>query len=363
MDADEAENRPAIGAARLEAMFDGLRRDVVLGVPAPESAEVVRRGVRRRQRRRTGVVAGVGVLGVAVLWTVATVVPLRTGHQGVAGVPVEQSALPRPKPVETLALPPAPSVPALPSGSPGPGTVVRVSEALPLHAADLEVRALALGVNRLPNVLGGYGPWSVVGAFSGESGSPSPGASPSASSGTAASPSTSATTSASASAGGSAQSGQAVPSGTRGTVFADGCVPRLVLMAGAGEVWGESYTDGGDAAPTADQYVLRFGSEADAEVAGARLLQGGECVAPGSGWTVEDRNVGVVALGMRQPVVAAEEVAVHVRGSLVAVLVVRRGGRGVAPEAGASEPFRAAAAEFLTLGLASPSMVLASPLP
>ncbi|RKE19137.1 hypothetical protein [Streptomyces sp. TLI_171] len=120
--------------------------------------------------------------------------------------------------------------------------------------------------------------------------------------------------------------------------------------AGAELVWAETYADGGDVEATARQYVLRFGSAEAAGLAGARLLAGGECVAPGGGWTVEQQVGSAVALGVRQPQAFAEEAVVHVSGSMVAVLTVRRVGRGVSPAAGLSDPFRVSAAEFLALG-------------
>ncbi|MFI1521169.1 hypothetical protein [Kitasatospora cineracea] len=357
---DEAEDRPAIGAARLEAMFDGLRREVVLRVPAPESAEVVRRGSRRRRRRRAGAVAGAGVLGVAALWTTVSVVPVG-GEHGVAGVPVQQSALPRPGESVTLALPQPPSLPPtltpdpVPTSTAGTGmrsTAVPAWEVLPLESAEPEVRALALGVARLPRVLGGYGPWAVVASQASTSASAGP---TSSATGTVTATGT-ATPSGTASAQDSAQASVS-PSAGPGSLFAEECLPWLVTSVGAERVWGETYADGGTGGATARQYVLSFGTVADAEIARARLLGGGACVDSGAGWTVEGRAVGVVALGMRQPSVAAEEVAVHLRGSKVAVLVVHRGGRGVAPEAGASDPFRASAAEFLALGAPEQSIV------
>ncbi|WP_282205732.1 hypothetical protein [Kitasatospora fiedleri] len=346
---DEAEDRPAIGAARLEAMFDGLRREVVLGVPVPESTEVARRGARRKHRRRMGAVAGAGVLGAAVLWTAVAVAPLQGGH-GAAGVPVEQSALPRPKETVTLALPLPPLPSASGSGSTGAGASAPAWELLPLASAESEVRALALGATRMPSVLGGYGPWTAVSPSASAAGASSPSWSAPASASTYASvstpvsvsgPSRSAPASASASASASAQWGAG---------FGTGCVSGLVASAGAVRVWGEAYTDGGDLEASAHQYVLGFRTVADAEVAGARLLAGGECVGSGAGWAVEERSIGVAALGLRQPSVVAEEVAVHVRGSMVAVLTVCRGGRGVVPEVGLSQAFRASAAEFLSLG-------------
>ncbi|MFB7946992.1 hypothetical protein ACFC6L_18990 [Kitasatospora phosalacinea] len=345
---DEAEDRPAIGAARLEAMFDGLRREVASGVPAPDGAEVVRRGVRRRQRRRVGAVAGVGVLGAAALWTVASVVPLQSRH-GVAGVPVEQSAVPRPKPSMTWAFSPAPSLLVGPTASaPGaaPAWVL-----LPLDSAGPEVRALVLGVRRMPSVLGGYGPWKAV---------TSP---PSASQPQTQSPlqSTLPSTSPSAPASVSASASGVSPAPSPGEEFADGCVSGLVARMGAVRAWGEAYTDGSDGEDaeeaTAHQYVLDFGTPGAAKAAGARLLAGGGCVAPGAGWTLEDQGIGAVALGARQPGVSAEaeEVAVHVSGSVVAVLTVRRTGGGLLPEAGLSGPFLVAAAEFLALGVPTAS--------
>ncbi|MGW4806002.1 hypothetical protein [Kitasatospora sp. NPDC004272] len=347
---DEAEDRPAIGAVRLEAMFDGLRRDVALKVPAPESAEVVRRGARRRQRRRAGAVAGAGVLGVTALWTVTSVLPPRSAH-GVAGVPVERSALPLPKASITLTFAPSPSLPPLPTAS---GWVLSA-----LESAEPEVRALVLEAARLPKVTGWYGPWSPV---------PSGGASASASA--SASVLVSVTPGASGSAGagahpvdgGQVDGGQAgggragSPSGASGTAsgpglegaFADGCVPGLVATAGAERVWGETYTDGGEAGTTAYQYVLEFSTSAVARSVGDRMLSGEDCRA--EGWTVGERAAGVVALGLRQSSTAAEEVAVHVSGSMVAVMAVHRSGIGVTPESGASYPFRVAAAEFQGLG-------------
>ncbi|MFD7735027.1 hypothetical protein ACFV6F_32180 [Kitasatospora phosalacinea] len=338
---DEAEDRPAIGAARLEAMFDGLRREVASGVPAPDSAEVVRRGARRRQRRRVGAVAGVGVLGAAALWTVASVVPLKSPH-GVAGVPVEQSAVPRPKPSMTWALSPEPSFLVGPTASAAGSAPAWVL--LPLDSAGPEVRALVLGVRRLPSVLAGYGPWTTV--TSSPSASQSPSQPPL--------PSTSPSAPASASA---SESGAPSASSWAGEEFAGGCVSGLVARMGAVRAWGEAYTDGSDGSDgegaeeaTARQYVLDFGTPGAAKAAGARLLAGGGCVGPGAGWTLEDQGIGAVALGTRQSGVSAEEVAVHVSGSVVAVLTVRRTGRGVVPEAGLSDPFLAAAAEFLALG-------------
>ncbi len=361
---DAAEVRPAIGAARLEAMFDGLRREVVLRVPAPESAEVVRRGLRRRRRRRAGAVAGAGLLGVAALWTTVSVVPVG-GRHGVAGVPVQQSALPRPGESVTLALPQLPSSPPtltstpVPTSTAGAGArsaVVPAWEVLPLESAEPEVRALALGVARLPRVLGGYGPWAVVASQVGASASAGSTSSATGTGTATAAAVPSGTPSAPASAPASA-SAPVSPSVGPGSLFAEECLPRLVTSVGAERVWGEAYADGGAGGATARQYVLSFGTVADAEIARARLLGGGACVASGAGWTVEGRAVGVVALGLRQPSVAAEEVAVHLWGSKVAVLVVHRGGRGVAPEAGASDPFRASAAEFLALGAPERSIV------
>ncbi|QKW19614.1 hypothetical protein HUT16_11525 [Kitasatospora sp. NA04385] len=364
---DEAEDRPAIGAARLEAMFDGLRREVASGVPAPESAEVVRRGQRRRQRRRAGALAGAGALGVAALWTVASVPQFRTGH-GVAGVPVEQSALPRPKTSFRVAPTPDPSYLVVPSI---PAWVLA-----PLDSAEPGVRALALDVARMPKVVGGYGPWSAVERSVGVPSS-SPSTSTSASPSLSPSPSAFGSPSASASAGnagGSTRSPSAPSSSTAGVpsasasanaseveavvapsaeVFADGCVTRLVAVVGAVQAWGEVYTDGGDA--VAHQYVLGFGSPGQAESAGSRLLAGADCVVSGGGWTVEERSTGVTALGLREPSAIAEEVAVHVSGSMVAVLTVHRSGRGVVPEAGVSEPFRVAAEEFRALSSPEPS--------
>ncbi|GAA2085848.1 hypothetical protein GCM10009759_06060 [Kitasatospora saccharophila] len=338
---DEAEDRPAIGAVRLEAMFDGLRRDVALKVPAPESAEVVRRGARRRQRRRAGAVAGAGVLGVTALWTVTSVLPLRSAH-GVAGVPVERSALPLPKASITLTFAPSPSLPPLPTAS---GWVLSA-----LDSAEPEVRALALEAERLPKVTGWYGPWSPV-----------PSGSPSASASVLVSVTPGASGSAGAGAhpadGGQAGGGRAgSPSGASGTAsgtgldgaFADGCVPGLVATAGAERTWGETYTDGGEAGTTAYQYVLEFSTSAVARSVGDRMLSGEDCRA--EGWTVGERAAGVVALGLRQSSTAAEEVAVHVSGSMVAVMAVHRSGSGVTPESGASYPFRVAAAEFQGLG-------------
>ncbi|GLW72147.1 hypothetical protein Kpho02_44460 [Kitasatospora phosalacinea] len=359
---DEAEDRPAIGAARLEAMFDGLRREVATGVPAPDAVEVVRRGVRRRQRRRVGAVAGAGVLGAAALWTVATVVPLQSRH-GVAGVPVEQSAAPLPKPSKGWAssAAPVPSFPAEPT--PSGAASARVWTLLPLEGAEPEVRALALGVRRMPSVLGGYGPWTAVAPSTGASPflSPSPSVSASASgagAGASAAPS-----------GGASGAGVVLPvPSSPEEEFADGCVAGLVARTGASRAWGETYTDGsrvegaeGAAGTeraeeaTAHQYVLDFGTPGAAKAAGARLLAGGGCVAPGAGWTVEDQGIGVVALGTRAPAPAAEEVAVHVTGSVVAVLTVRRSGDGVVPEAGLSDSFLLAAEEFLTLGQPTPT--------
>ncbi|RAJ34507.1 hypothetical protein K353_05474 [Kitasatospora sp. SolWspMP-SS2h] len=345
---DETEDRPAIGAARLEAMFDGLRREVVLGVPVPESTEVARRGARRKRRRRAGAVAGAGVLGGAVLWTAVAVVPLQGGH-GAAGVPVEQSALPRPKETVTLALPlpPLPSASGSASTSASAGASVPAGELLSLASAEPEVRALALGAARMPSVLGGYGPWTAVSPSASAAG-----ASPSWSAPASASTSASASTPVSAS--GPSRSAPAPASASAsaqwGAGLREGCVSGLVASAGAVRVWGEAYTDGGDLAASAHQYVLGFRTVADAEVAGARLLAGGECVGSGAGWAVEERSVGVAALGLWQPSVRAEEVAVHVRGSMVAVLTVCRGGRGVVPEVGLSQAFRVSAAEFLSLG-------------
>ncbi|MFJ5882768.1 hypothetical protein [Kitasatospora cineracea] len=357
---DAAEDRPAIGAARLEAMFDGLRREVVLRVPAPESAEVVRRGLRRRRRRRAGAVAGAGVLGVAALWTSVSVVPVE-GEHGVAGVPVQQSALPRPVESVTLALPQLPSLPPALTPTPVPTSTAAAGTAwqvLPLESAEPEVRALALGVARLPRVLGGYGPWTVVAPPAGASASTGP-TSSATGTGTATETAT-ATPSGVASAQASAPAPASVPvspSVGPDPLFAEECLPWLVRSVGAERAWGETYTDGGAGGATARQYVLSFGTVADAEIARARLLGGGACVASGAGWTVEGRSVGVVALGLRQPSVAAEEVAVHLWGAKVAVLVVHRGGRGVAPESGASDPFRASAAEFLALGASAQSIV------
>ncbi|MFJ4678252.1 hypothetical protein [Kitasatospora sp. NPDC088783] len=351
---DETEDRPAIGAARLEAMFDGLRREVVLGVPVPESTEVARRGARRKRRRRAGAVAGAGALGAAVLWTAVALVPLQGGH-GAAGVPVEQSALPRPKETVTLALP----VPPLPSASGSASTSASTSagtgasapawELLSLASAEPEVRALALGATRMPSVLGGYGPWTAVSPSASAAGA-SPSRSAPASASTYASASTSVSVSRPSRSAPAPASASASASVQWGAGFREGCVSGLVASAGAVRVWGETYTDGGDLAASAHQYVLGFRTVADAEVAGARLLAGGECVGSGAGWAVEERSVGVAALGLRQPSVLAEEVAVHVRGSMVAVLTVCRGGRGVVPEVGLSQAFRASAAEFLSLG-------------
>ncbi|MFJ5923626.1 hypothetical protein ACIQF6_13585 [Kitasatospora sp. NPDC092948] len=355
----EAEDRPAIGAARLEAMFDGLRREVVLGVSAPPSAEVVRRGARRR-RRRTGAVVVAGVVGVAVLWSAAAVVPGPAGH-GVAGYPVPPTALaPAPGPTGDLPLP-APQLPLLPS-------VDRSAEWASLESADPVVQALALDVSRLPSMLGGYGPWTVfpavdpvvadssasasaekpgaavppVGDNSVGSAGSSPSGSPSAVSGGPAVPSWSS----------AAPSGS--PTGARGAdafadAFADGCTSGLVRTSGAEQVWGQRYVDYGHPEASAQQVVMQFGSPLEAEYQASRLMRGGECVSSGAGWTVEQQVGAVVALGLRQPVAYAEEVAVHISGTMVAVLTVRRGGRGVSPAAGLSDPFRASAGEFLQL--------------
>ncbi|MFJ5232028.1 hypothetical protein ACIQBJ_19275 [Kitasatospora sp. NPDC088391] len=347
------DERPAIGAARLEAMFDGLRREVVLAVPAPDGAEVVLRGARRR-RRRAGAAVGAGVLGAAALWSGLSVVPSSGGHGVAAPAPVL-----KPGPTEDVTLTgpktlPSPSsvmssteyAATAASASAGTGGTAGTAEtwAAPLGAAEPEARALALDVSRLPSVLGGYGPWTVLpvpstsagttpGATSGLTSSPTPGASSGASSG--ATP-------------GTTQGPGRVPLPADAAV--DGCVPVLVRTAGAAQVWVETYENGGTAQATARQYVLRFGSAGEAEGAGARLLAGGECVLPGAGWAIEQHLEGGVALGVWQPLPFAEEAAVHVRGSMVAVLTVRRGGPGVAPTAGLSDPFRAAMAEFLALG-------------
>ncbi|MGW1081826.1 hypothetical protein [Kitasatospora sp. NPDC002522] len=303
----DEEDRPAIPAGRLEDLFDGLRREVVLGVPVPPSAEVVRRGVRRR-RRRVGAAAGAGVLGAAVLWSGLSVLPARGGH-GVAGHPVPDSVAPLPLPTDG---------PSFPSVAPMPVVLDRVPG--PLASAEAPVRSLVLDVSRLPSVLGAYGPWAVAAdaSPSAEAGSPSPG------------------------------SGEVVTETAE--PFAEGCVARLVRSVGAEQVWGEAYTDGGREEVTAHQFVLRFGSSQEAALVGGRLLAGGDCVAPSAGWVVEQQVGGVVALGVEVPVAAAEEVAVHVDGPLVAVLTVHRGGRGVWPGEGLSEPFRDAATEFLALG-------------
>ncbi|MFJ1758253.1 hypothetical protein [Kitasatospora sp. NPDC088134] len=344
-EAGAEDERPAIGAARLEAMFDGLRREVVLAVPVPDGGEVVSRGVRRR-RRRTGAVVGVGVLGAAVLWSGLTVVPSSGGHGVAAPAPVL-----KPGPAEDVTLagpkmPPSPSaaVSSIPyaasaataSASAGPGGTVG-TWAAPLETADPEVRALVLDASRLPSVLGGYGPWTVL---------PTPGASATAGAGSSGSPSASAKANAEEAGTGTGTARGGWPA----EASLDGCVPLLVRTAGAEQVWAETYENGGTAQATARQFVLRFGTAGEAEGAGARLLAGGECVLPGVGWEIEQHLEGAVALGVWQPVPSGEEAVVHVRGSLLAVLTVRREGPGVAPTAGLSEPFQASAAEFLALG-------------
>ncbi|MFF0391167.1 hypothetical protein ACFYS8_21155 [Kitasatospora sp. NPDC004615] len=344
-----AADRPAIGAARLETMFDGLRREVVLAVPVPPSAEVARRGARRR-RRRVGAVVVAGVLGVAVLWSAAAVVPGPVGH-GVAGYPVPPTAA---APAPKLEVPlPEPQLPLLPS-------VNWVAEWPSLESADPMARALVLDVSRLPSVLGGYGPWTALPAVdpaaAGPSGSASPGGPatirPSASAGSSAtnSPSPSGSSSGSPSGGPSAD-----PSGTPGPgAFADGCVARLVSTSGAEQLWGQRYVDAGHPEVSAQQIVMRFGSPLAAEHQATRLMAGGECVSSGAGWAVEQQVGAVVALGVRQPVAYAEELAVHISGTTVAVLTVHRGGRGVAPAAGLSDPFRESALEFLQLRASEP---------
>jgi len=107
--------------------------------------------------------------------------------------------------------------------------------------------------------------------------------------------------------------------------------------------------DSGHPEVSAQQVVMRFGSQFEAESQATRLMRGGECVSSGAGWTVVQQAGAVVALGLRQPVAYAEEAAVHISGTMVAVLTVRRGGRGVSPAAGLSDPFRASAGEFLRL--------------
>ncbi|WP_157845469.1 hypothetical protein [Kitasatospora phosalacinea] len=149
--------------------------------------------------------------------------------------------------------------------------------------------------------------------------------------------------------------GLVLPSAAVSGMFVDGCVTGLVASAGAQRGWGEVYTDGEVGEAVAHQYVLGFGSPTEAEIAGTRLLAGADCVVSGAGWRVEERSEGVTAFGLRQPSAVVEEVAVHVSGSLVAVLAVHRSGRGVVPEAGVSEPFRVAAAEFQVLGSPEPS--------
>ncbi|MGX4737480.1 hypothetical protein [Kitasatospora griseola] len=356
-----AEDRPAIGAARLDAMFDGLRREVVLGVSAPPSAEVVRRGMRRR-RRRAGAVAVAGVLGVAVLWSVAAVVPAPTGH-GVAGYPVPPTAA-APRPTVDLPFP----EPRLS----GPPSVDGAAEWASLESADAAVRALVLDASRLPSVLGGYGPWTVPKAegpsTAGSPAQPTAPASPAGgnSAGTggtspSGSPSGSGSQSESGSPSGSPSGPAASPSGgVTGTPgagsFADGCVSRLVRTAGAEQLWGQRYVDAGHPEASAQQVVMRFGSPLAAEYQATRLMRGGECVSSGAGWTVEQQVGAVVSLGVRQPVAYAEEVAVHISGTMVAVLTVRRGGRGVTPAAGLSDPFRASAEEFLQLRATDPGV-------
>ncbi|KIQ62150.1 hypothetical protein TR51_23635 [Kitasatospora griseola] len=352
-----AEDRPAIGAARLDAMFDGLRREVVLGVSAPPSAEVVRRGMRRR-RRRAGVVAVAGVLGVAVLWSVASVVPAPTGH-GVAGYPVPPTAA-APRPTVDLPFP----EPRL-SGPPSMDGAVQWAS---LESAEAAVRALVLDASRLPSVLGGYGPWTVPqpeGPFaSGSLGqltapTSSAGGNSAATGGTSpsGSPSGRLSGSPSGSRSGPAASSSGGVTGTPGAgSFADGCVSRLVRTAGAEQLWGQRYVDAGHPEASALQVVMRFGSPLAAEYQATRLMRGGECVSSGAGWTVEQQVGAVVSLGVRQPVAYAEEVAVHISGTMVAVLTVRRGGRGVTPAAGLSDPFRASAEQFLQLRASDPEV-------
>ncbi|MFD8600368.1 hypothetical protein ACFV1L_35755 [Kitasatospora sp. NPDC059646] len=357
-----AEDRPAIGAARLEAMFDGLRREVVLAVPVPASAEVARRGAARR-RRRTGVVVGAAALGVAVLWSVVTVLPGPTGH-GVAGYPVPPTAAAG-KPTVDVPLPvplPEPQVPSV-VGAPGWA---------PLASADPAVRALVLDVSRLPSVLGGYGPWKAVSSADRpadqETGQPSapssPGPSASGSPSTAGSPGATGSPGVPGTVGrspspnsavGSGPSPSGEPGGSGGSAspaadaFADGCVSRLVQTSGALQIWGERYVDAWHAEASAQQFVLRFGSPLAAENQATRLLAGADCVSSGAGWKVEQQVGAVVALAVRQPVAYAEEVAVHITGTTLAVMAVRRGGPGVVPAVGLSESFQTAAQQFLRL--------------
>ncbi|OKJ10462.1 hypothetical protein [Kitasatospora sp. CB01950] len=362
------EDRPAIGAARLEAMFDGLRREVVLAVPVPPSEEMVRRGVRRG-RYRAGAVAMAGVLGVAVLWSAAELVPPPPGHgHGVAGYPVPPTAAASgPSEVRSL---PEPQLPLLPSAN-------SEVEWAPLESADAVVRALTLDVSRMPSVLGGYGPWTAFPvADQVATGTASPGsttaAGPSANADSAVGNGTSSTASRPATQSASRAPGQETnrtasrpagqtpgasgsASGPPGVdAFADGCVSRLVRTSGAVQLWEQRYVDAGHPEATAQQVVMRFESPLAAEYQASRLMGGGECVSSGAGWTVEQQVGAVVALGVRQPVAYAEEAVVHISGTMVAVLTVRRGGRGVSPAAGLSDPFRESALEFLQLRASEP---------
>ncbi|WP_035862872.1 hypothetical protein [Kitasatospora cheerisanensis] len=343
-----AEDRPAIGAARLEAMFDGLRREVVLAVPVPASAELARRGAARR-RRRAGVVAGAAALGVAVLWSAVTVLPGPVGH-GVAGYPVQPTAAAG-KPTGDVPLPVPLPEPQLPSVAGAPVWA-------PLDSADPAVKALALDVARLPSLQGGYGPWKAVPSAdrsADQEATPGPSGSASPETAVSAGPSQSSNSAAGSGPSQPGRSGEPSGSGPPADPFADGCVSRLVQTSGALQMWGQRYVDAWHVEASAQQFVLRFGSPLAAENQASRLLAGGECVSSGAGWKVEQQIGALVGLAVRQPVAYAEEVAVHLTGTTLAVMTVRRGGPGATPAVGLSDSFLASASQFLLLPSSGPS--------
>ncbi|WP_407990260.1 hypothetical protein [Kitasatospora sp. CMC57] len=131
------QDRPAISAARLDGLFDGLRGELS-GLRVPEPEHVVGRAVRRRRWRRievtlvVGALASTGVCGLAAM----------RGGGGIAAGLVGPPALRTITP--TLVLP-------------GPGEPVGpVETVMPVDAAGGQ---LLFGRDQLPVSPGRYGPW------------------------------------------------------------------------------------------------------------------------------------------------------------------------------------------------------------
>ncbi|MGW2396651.1 hypothetical protein ACWCYY_08885 [Kitasatospora sp. NPDC001664] len=290
----EEQDRPAVSTVRLERMFDGLRSEVT-ALRMPPSEELLGRAVRRRRRRRVGIVAVTGAVTSAGVWGLATF--CGTGSMGgqvagLAGLPVERTISP------TLLLP-------------GPVELAGGADAvMPVSDAGAELLLKPAG---LPVAEGRYGPWGPL--LTGAS--------------------------------------------TFGLPAVQGCVPRLVELVGAGRRWQLVRTDGErglavqfllefDAAAEAAGAEQRLLEAADCTEPGGGWVEGERTFRSVALRTFEAGGTGAEQV---------EEVTTRLTGRQLAVLLVQYttdatptgvSGAVLDPE------FRAAAEEFAALPSPSP---------